>query len=125
MEHMIVLYGIPNCDTVKKARAWLTEQGLAYAFHDLKKQGVPVDKLPHWASSVGWDKLLNRQGTTWRKLEAAAQASAATPRGAQKLAFNNASVIKRPVVQWPNGEVTVGFDALLWAEMVKNKTLLH
>jgi len=121
---MVIVYGIPNCDTVKKARAWLTEQGLAYAFHDLKKQGVPVDKLPHWASSVGWDKLLNRQGTTWRKLEAAAQASAVTPQGAQKLAFDNASVIKRPVVQWPHGEVTVGFDALLWAEMVKNKTSL-
>ena len=114
---MITVYGIPNCDTVKKARVWLAEQGLAYSFHDFKKQGVPVDKLPNWTKAAGWDKLINRQGTTWRKLDAAAQASAATPQGAQKLALSNPSVIKRPVVQWPNGDVTVGFDASRWAEI--------
>ncbi|NQW92850.1 MAG: arsenate reductase [Polaromonas sp.] len=116
---MIVLCGIPNCDTVKKARAWLTENGLAYSFHDFKKQGVPVDKLPDWAEAVGWDKLLNRQGTTWRKLDAALQASADTPQGAQKLALSNPSIIKRPVVQWPNGDVTLGFDDTRWAEMAR------
>jgi arsenate reductase (glutaredoxin) len=115
---MIIVYGIPNCDTVKKARAWLTEQGLAYTFHDFKKQGVPAKELPAWASSVGWDRLLNRQGTTWRKLDAASQASAATPQGALALALGNASVIKRPVVAWANGRVTVGFDGLRWAEIV-------
>jgi arsenate reductase (glutaredoxin) len=114
---MIYVYGIPNCDTVKKARAWLNEQGLAYAFHDFKKQGVPEEALANWAQGVGWDKLINRQGTTWRKLDAAAQASAATPQGAQKLALSNPSVIKRPVVQWPHGDVTVGFNDALWAEM--------
>lgn len=114
---MISIYGIPNCDTVKKARAWLTEQGLAHTFHDFKKQGVPVDKLATWAQAVSWDKLLNRQGTTWRQLDAAAQASASTPQGAQALALANASIIKRPVVEWPNGDVTVGFDALRWVEI--------
>jgi len=113
---MIHVYGIPNCDTVKKAKAWLTARGLAYSFHDFKKQGVPVDKLPAWASAVGWEKLLNRQGTSWRKLDAAAQASAETPDGVQKLALANPSIIKRPVVQWPNGDVTVGFDDARWAE---------
>jgi Spx/MgsR family transcriptional regulator len=119
---MITVYGIPNCDTVKKARAWLTEQGLACTFHDFKKQGVPADKLAAWASAVGWDKLINRQGTTWRKLDAAAQTSAATPQGAQALALGNASIIKRPVVQWPHGDVTVGFDPLRWAELIHNTT---
>ena len=114
---MIMVYGIPNCDTVKKARAWLVTQGVAHTFHDFKKQGVPLDRLPSWASAVGWDKLINRQGTTWRKLDAAAQASAETPQGAQKLALANPSVIKRPVVQWPHGDVTVGFDDIRWAEM--------
>lgn len=114
---MITVYGIPNCDTVKKARVWLTQQGLAYSFHDFKKQGVPIDKLAAWATAVGWDKLLNRQGTTWRKLDAAVQATAETPQGAQKLALSNSSIIKRPVVQWPDGDVTVGFDALRWAEI--------
>ena len=116
---MVIVYGIPNCDTVKKAKAWLTAQGLAYSFHDFKKQGVPADKLPAWASAVGWDKLLNRQGTTWRKLDAAAQASAVTAQGAQNLALDNPSVIKRPVVQWPSGDVTVGFDAVRWAEIAQ------
>ena len=114
---MIIVYGIPNCDTVKKARAWLTEQGLAYTFHDFKKQGVPESRLPGWVSAVGWDKLINRQGTTWRKLDAASQASAGTPQGAQALVLANPSIIKRPVVEWPHGDVTVGFDATRWAEM--------
>ncbi|MES2362716.1 MAG: ArsC family reductase [Pseudomonadota bacterium] len=111
---MITLYGIPNCDTVKKARAWLTEHGVAYTFHDFKKQGVPSEKLPAWGQAVGWDRLLNRQGTTWRKLDAAAQASAADAAGAQALMLANPSVIKRPVVEWA-GATTVGFDATSWA----------
>lgn len=114
---MINIFGIANCDTVKKARSWLTDQGLAYAFHDFKKLCVPADRLPAWASAVGWDKLINRQGSTWRKLDAASQARAATPQGAQNLALANPSLIKRPVVQWPHGEVTVGFDIALWAEL--------
>lgn len=114
---MIIVYGIPNCDTVKKARAWLTAQGLAYTFHDFKKQGLPLDALQLWAKAVGWDKLLNRQGTTWRKLDAANQGSANTPQGAQLLALSHPSIIKRPVVQWPNSDVTAGFDATLWAEI--------
>ena len=114
---MITVYGIPNCDTVKKARAWLVEQDLAHTFHDFKKQGVPAVKLSVWAKAVSWDKLLNRQGTTWRKLDPALQASAATPQGAQALVLANPSIIKRPVVQWPQGDVTVGFDSALWAEM--------
>lgn len=113
---MIDVYGIPNCDTVKKARAWLTDQGLTYAFHDFKKQGVPAGRLPEWASAVGWDKLINRQGTTWRKLDAASQALALTPQGAQALALANPSIIKRPVVQWPNGSVTAGFKSDQWGE---------
>ena len=115
---MIIVYGIPNCDTVKKARAWLTAHGLAYLFHDFKKQGVPADKLTAWASAVGWNKLLNRQGTTWRKLDASARANAETPQGAQNLALGNPSIIKRPVVQWPN-DVTAGFDNARWAEIVR------
>ena len=114
---MIIIYGIPNCDTVKKARTWLTAQGLAYSFQDFKKQGVPVAELAAWASAVGWEKLLNRQGTTWRKLDAQQLTSAATPLGAQTLAVANSSIIKRPVVQWPNGDVTVGFDSAQWAEI--------
>ena len=112
---MINVYGISNCDTVKKARAWLTEQALTHTFHDFKKQGVPVEKLPAWASAVGWKRLLNRQSATWRKLDSASQADANSPQGAQALMVANPSVIKRPVVQWRNGDVTVGFDSDSWA----------
>ena len=63
------LYGIPNCDTVKRARAWLAGQGTAYDFHDFKKGGVPEARLDAWLKAVGWERLLNRQGTTWRKLD--------------------------------------------------------
>jgi Spx/MgsR family transcriptional regulator len=114
---MFTVYGIPNCDTVKKARAWLTAQGLTFAFHDFKKQGVPADQLLNWAAAVGWERLLNRQGSSWRKLDAATQASAETPQGAKNLVLANPSIIKRPVVQWPNGDVTAGFDEARWAEM--------
>ena len=116
---MTTLYGIPNCDTVKKARAWLTAQGVDYTFHDFKKQGVPKDRLLAWCNAVGWEKLLNRQGTTWRKLDADVQASAADSASAQALMVANASVIKRPVVEWAGGSaaVSVGFDAASWAEL--------
>lgn len=111
---MIVLYGIPSCDTVKKARAWLAERGVAHEFHDFKKQGVPADLIDAWIAQVGWEKLLNRKGTTWRKLDVAAQDSAQSADGARALMLANPSVIKRPVVQW-GGKTTVGFDATQWA----------
>ena len=115
---MIHVYGIPNCDTVKRACVWLEAQGVAYSFHDFKKQGVPTGKLPVWANSVGWELLVNRKGTTWRKLSAAAQASCATPEGATALVLANPSLVKRPVVEWGAGalhNITVGLDAAGWA----------
>jgi arsenate reductase len=119
MSAMITIYGIPNCDTVKKARIWLADQGLMHAFYDYKKRGVPADQLPAWTQAVGWEKLLNRQGTTWRKLDAAAQAGATDATSAQALMLANPSVIKRPVVEWGGnaGPITVGFDAARWAEI--------
>ena len=115
----ITLYGIPNCDTVKKARAWLAERGVAVAFHDFKKQGVPADPLARWIAAVGWEKLLNRQGTTWRKLDAATQAVVHDADSAAALMCQQPSVIKRPVVQWADGSLTVGFDAADWARRLR------
>ncbi|WP_416401992.1 ArsC family reductase [Alicycliphilus denitrificans] len=115
----IIVYGIPNCDTVKKARAWLQEQGLPYRFHDFKKQGVPAERLPAWMAAVGWDRLLNRQGTTWRKLDPAVQGRVHDAASAAALMAEQPSVIKRPVVEWsgaPTGRVTVGFHADQWNE---------
>jgi Spx/MgsR family transcriptional regulator len=123
---MITLYGIPNCDTVKKARAWLSAEGLEHEFYDFKKRGVPADRLPDWVQALGWEKLLNRQGTTWRKLDAAAQASVQDAASAQALMLANPSVIKRPVVEWPEtkasvgGKISVGFDPKSWTKTGPN-----
>lgn len=108
------VFGIPNCDTVKKARAWLQAQGIAHVFHDFKKQGVPAQALAQWMASADAAKLLNRQGTTWRKLDAAAQAQAQDSAGLAALLQEHPSLIKRPVVQWAHGPVSVGFSEPAW-----------
>ena len=117
---MITLFGIPNCDTVKKARAWLTAQGLDYQFHDFKKQGVPVERLNVWMAAVGWEKLLNRKGTTWRKLDPTSQATAVDAESAAKLLILNASLIKRPVMEWTDlpskVDISIGFDINTWSK---------
>ena len=82
---MITVYGIPNCDTVKKARAWLSERQLDHEFHDFKKRGVPAQRLAAWEQALGWHKLLNRQGTSWRKLDATTQLATRDAASAQAL----------------------------------------
>lgn len=112
----LTLYGIPNCDTVKKARVWLTEHEVAYEFHDFKKNGVPPAQLQRWVNAVGWEKVLNRQGTTWRRLDPAAQAAVKDDASAMALLIEQPSAIKRPVVEWSDAadDVTVGFTADEW-----------
>jgi arsenate reductase (glutaredoxin) len=110
---MNTLYGIPNCDTVKKARAWLNGQGQPHTFHDFKKQGVPADRLDAWLLALGWERLLNRQGNTWRKLDEATRASVSDAISARALMLQHPSVIKRPVMEWGH-ETTVGFQAADW-----------
>lgn len=112
--HDITLYGIPNCDTVKKARAWLAGREAAVTFHDFKKQGVPDARLARWVEAVGWEKLVNRQGTTWRKLADEAKAGVVDAASARALMLREPSVIKRPVVEWADGRVTVGFSEPLF-----------
>lgn len=106
----VVVYGIPNCDTVKKARTWLTDQAVDYTFHDFKKQGVPADLLPGWLAAVGWQTLVNRKGTTWRKLDEATRLGVVDDASATALMLAQPSVIKRPVIVWPKTPVSVGFD---------------
>ena len=121
----ITLYGIAHCDTVKKARAWLTAQGQTHHFHDFKKQGVPADRLAVWMADVGWEKLVNRQGTTWRKLDAATQATVQDAASASAVLQAHASIIKRPVVEWRSSagtRTTLGFDAARWAQLLQGAT---
>jgi len=115
----LTLYGIANCDTVKKARAWLDGQGVAFDFHDFKRSGVPLPGLERWLAAVGWERLLNRKGATWRRLDEAQRAEVHDSASARALMLDQPSVIKRPVLQWPDGRITVGFDAADWAQRIK------
>jgi arsenate reductase (glutaredoxin) len=114
MSSAVFVYGIPNCDTVKKSRAWFDAQAVAYVFHDFKKQGVPRDELRKWIEALGWEALLNKKGTTWRKLSAEAQAAVIDAESATTLMMSNASVIKRPVVKI-GAKFTVGLVPELWS----------
>ena len=111
---MIHLYGIPNCDTVKKARAWLDTQGQATTFHDYKKEGADPEKIARWIAAAGLDVVVNRKGTTFRALSDADKALAASADTAPALLAANPSVIKRPIVEHAGG-LLVGFKADEWA----------
>jgi len=114
---MTTLYGIRNCDTVKRARSWLEERGIAYRFHDFKKEGVPEAQLDQWLRAPGWEALVNRRGTTWRQLDEATRAAVVDAASARAALLSNPSLIKRPVVDW-GATVTTGFDAATWKSHV-------
>ena len=108
----VTFYGIPNCDTVKKARVWLDGRGIAYAFHDYKKQGADPAKLAGWVERAGWEKVLNRAGTTFKKLPEGDKQDLDAARAVALMAANP-SAIKRPVVEHPGG-LLVGFKPDEW-----------
>ena len=108
--HPITIYGIPNCSSVKKAREWMAAHQVAHEFHDFKKQGVSTDLLAHWTATAGWERVLNRQGQTWRKLGAAEQARAVDVASACALMQVHTSLIKRPVIDWGGAALTVGWQ---------------
>ena len=109
----IEVYGIPNCDTVKKARQWLDAHGVDYAFHDYKKEGADLGRLRKWIAAEGVDTVLNRRGTTFRKLSDAEKADIDAEK-AVTLLQQHPSMIKRPVVEYPGG-LLVGFKEDEWA----------
>jgi arsenate reductase len=108
-----ILYGIPNCDTVKKARTWLADHGHAFDFHDFKKQGLERDTVARWLEQLDWEVLVNRKGTTWRKLSDERRAQVVDKASALELMLENPSVIKRPVLD-RGGQYSVGFSADLY-----------
>lgn len=111
------LYGIPNCNTVKKARTWLSERGQIVEFHDFKKQGISEALLKNWVKLAGWEKLVNRKGTTWRQLPDDIKNSINNEAAAIQLMLEKSSVIKRPVMEY-NGKITVGFDEIMYQEIL-------
>jgi arsenate reductase len=112
------IYGIRNCDTMKKARAWLDKHGVDYAFHDYKSAGIERVKLEGWVKKAGWETLLNRAGTTFKKLPDKDKDSV-TEKKAIALMLAQPSMIKRPVLEMPGGKLLVGFKPEEYAASVK------
>lgn len=115
---MVRIYGIKNCDTMKKAFAWCEANHVSYEFHDYKKQGVPRDALVGWCRALGWQSLVNSKGPTWRKLPPERQAIT-TQSAAVALMVEFPSVIRRPVVENDRGQLLVGFDPTLFDSFVR------
>lgn len=117
IEAMTKLYGIPNCDSVRKARRWLDGRGVAYVFHDFRKDGLDAKQLAGWLKQAGWETLLNRKGTTWRQLPAE-QREGVDAKRAQALMLEMPTLIKRPVLE-TGKDLEVGFDADRYATLFK------
>jgi arsenate reductase len=115
MAKPVTLYGIKNCDTMKKARVWLDKHGIEYAFHDYKAEGIDKATLEHWAKNVGWEVLLNRAGTTFRKLPDEDK-EGVTEKKAIALMLAQPSMIKRPVLE-RGGKLTVGFKPEVYVKL--------
>ncbi len=119
-ESTTTLYGIRNCDTVKKARLWLTGHAVEHGFHDLKLMGVPTARLDQWLKIVPWQTLLNRQGNTWRELDDATRSSVTDTSSARAVMLSYPSAITRPVMEWrgdASRNVTVGFKPEAWSAL--------
>jgi len=114
MAHSTIVYGIPNCDTVKKARKWLDASSVSYEFHDYKKKGIDTNTLKLWCKDLGWESLINRRGTTWRKLDESDK-QGLTQKSAIVLMIDNTSLIKRPVIN-ADGQFLLGFDEVAYAK---------
>ncbi len=112
----IRVFGIPNCSSVKKARVWLDEQGVAYDFHDFKKQGLPEVDLDLWLKAVGHEVLLNRKGTTWRTLSASEQSEVVDTASARAALLKYPSLVKRPVLV-AGSKVIVGVNPDAWSSV--------
>jgi len=115
----MIVYGIPNCNTVKKARTWLTDHGIDYEFHDFKKQGITAGKLQEWCAVFGWEKVLNKKGTTWKKLSAEQQGQVIDEATAIAVLLENHSAIKRPVLEQDGKAILISFDEAEYAGLLK------
>lgn len=114
---MLVVFGIPNCDVVKKAQKWLRENEIEFRFHDFRKDGLSDTLIKDWMRQVSWEKLLNKKSTTWRELSAAQQESISNPKAAMALMIEKPSVIRRPVIVRNEEFVLNGFDEKLYEKL--------
>lgn len=111
---MLTVYGISNCDTVRKALKWLDKQGINYTFYDYKAQGLPTEQLENWMQQREWTEILNLRSTTWRELPQALKDSVVDAQSAAKVIPENYSMIKRPLVEQDGNVILLGFDQKQW-----------
>lgn len=116
-QEAITVYGIPNCDQIKKARTWLDARAIAYSFHDFKKQGVVAAHARAWIHQAGAERVINRKGSTWRALDDARKALADKASGAATLICEQPSLVKRPVLERGGALLAIGFDADHYAQL--------
>lgn len=117
---MITLYGITNCSTVAKARAWLESNAIEYTFHDYKKQGIDIEHLARWCTTFGWDKVLNRQGMMWRKTSDEQKAGVVDQDSAIEFMLRVPNAIKRPIIETEEG-LLKGFDEEEYTQHFKSR----
>ncbi|SMC60903.1 arsenate reductase [Pedobacter africanus] len=115
----MIVYGIPNCNTVKKARTWLEENGFNAEFHDFKKKGITPEKLNEWCNVFGWEQVLNKKGTTWRALSLEVQQRVADQKNAVEVLLQHTSAIKRPVIEVDGKPVLISFNEAQYAAVLK------
>lgn len=114
---MYIVYGIPNCNSVQKARTWLDKNNISYEFHDYKKLGITRSKLTSWCKQLGWENLLNKKGTTWRGLDEATQLATTTQAAAISLMLEHNSSIRRPVITQDDKIVAIRFDEAAYEQV--------
>lgn len=117
---MLNVYGIKNCNTVKKALDWLSQNNIAYNFHDFKKEPATLEKLQEWEKLTTWDTLLNKKGTTWKKLSPEEQQSVINADTANVVLLKNNSMIKRPIIELEDSLI-LGFDENIYTEKLNHK----
>ena len=115
----ITVYGIPNCDTTKKAMGWLKKNKIDFKFHDYKKEGIDKNKLAQWCSKVSWEILFNKKSTTWRALSKTEQDKVTNQSSAIKLMMKSTSIIKRPVIE-SGDKILIGFDEAVFSKCFLN-----
>lgn len=119
MNSQMKVYGIKNCDTVKKSLNWLKENNILFDFHDYKKEGISENKLREWSKQVGWENLINRRGTTWRKLDETTKEKVIDETHAIDIMLSNTSVIKRPIIEKSGSPIIVGYDEEQYKNTIK------
>jgi arsenate reductase len=115
----VIVYGIKNCNTVKTALDWLKKNNVAYEFHDYKAKGITDAKLKSWSNEIGWERLVNKKGTTWRQLDDATQVKVKSESAAVSLMKEKTSVIKRPLIETNGKVLLLGFDEAEYEQKLK------